>query len=119
MKSWFLALLVPCFGMAGCAGKLTKPSEVTEAAFEYQMGTNRLVLKQPKDVEFDALEARAADGSTVKLTGYKSSANAAAVAAVQAQAEAQKETVKAGFEFGEHMFEKGAKAAAESLVPGN
>lgn len=104
---------------AGCAGKLTKPSEVTESAFEYSVGTNRLTLTNPKDVQFDVLEARSADGSSIKVSGYKSTANAAAIEAVRAQAEAQKETAKAGFEFGERMFEKGAKAAAETLVPGN
>jgi len=117
MAGVLAALVLAGLAPTGCAGKMTKPSEVTESAFEYSIGTNRLVLRQPKDVEFDILEAKSPDGSTLRLSGYKSTANAAAIAAVRAQAEAQKETARAGYEFGERMFEKGVKAAAQSFSP--
>jgi len=76
-----------------------------------------IAIEQPKDTIAEGINIAFPDGASVKIDKYQSTANAAAIAGVQAQAETNRKTVEAGYSCGERMFELGAKAATKSPIP--
>ncbi len=81
--------------------------QLTTARIEIQAGTNRVPIVQPKDTVVRNLTYNPATGA-IELTGYSSAANAAALAAQQAQSEAIATSFREGF--------GSAMATADKLV---
>ena len=70
--------------LAGCAS----PKDVTQAKLLFQHGTNTISITQPKDLVIDGMEFDPASGK-LRLTGYRSTANADAVEASKVQLQSQ------------------------------
>ena len=76
-----IAITVLLAVVTGCAS----PKEVTNARIRVVAGTNEvLTIDRPKDTTIARAEYRRPDGSVIVIEGYQSTANAAAVAAVDA-----------------------------------
>ena len=85
MKTRILSLALALAPLAGCA---TKTENLTTTRIDVVHGTNRVSLVNPKDVSMDKAEIPTPYGPAV-ITGYRSSANEAAIHAAQIQAQAQ------------------------------
>ena len=83
-----LALMLTTSGCSSMRGLAT-------ARIEIVSGTNRLLVVQPKDTVFKKLEFNPTTGA-IEVTGYASAANAAAVAAQQAQTESIAASINQG-----------------------
>lgn len=70
--------------LVGCAS----PSRVVRSHITISAGTNSVTVEQPKDTVIKHMEYDPATGKLV-MTGYSSTANAAALAATEAQIQAQ------------------------------
>lgn len=104
-KSAPIALLIALGFTAGC----TTPRDVTNARIRIMVGTNEVLsIDQPKDTTIAKAEYRRPDGSVVVLEGYQSTANAAAVAAVEALNKAQAQVMLRAMELAKEAGMAGA-----------
>lgn len=99
--------------LVGCAS----PSKVVTADISFRCGTNTVTVSQPKDTVIGSLEFDPSTGKLV-LRDYSSTANAAAIKAVEAQAAAQALVATGAMETIRLLVEKGlAGFAAANGVP--
>lgn len=82
--------LICALTLTGCLNGRSGPGQLTRSRlqFEKTKDVESLDLDSHKDVEVESVERIAPDGSTVKIKGYKSRANEAAIASSTAQAKA-------------------------------
>ena len=102
-----LLLLASICLMAGCAS----PSKVVTADIQFRCGTNVVTVSQPKDTVIGSMEFDPTTGRLI-LKDYSSTANAAAIKAVEAQAAAQALVATGAMETIRLLVEKGAAGAA-------
>lgn len=116
------ALAVACAFAAlfttGCA----HTGGLVTAKVRIQAGTNVVEIRQPKDTTIDRLTFDPVHG-TLKLEGYASAGNAAAIATARAQAEAQERLATRAFELGGQIGATVARAygiplSGQTLAPG-
>lgn len=86
-----LTLTAIVIALVGCAS----PSRVVTSHIAIAAGTNTITVEQPKDTVIKKLEFDPATGR-LTLEGYSSTANAAAIAATEAQIQAQAQTAQSG-----------------------
>jgi hypothetical protein len=103
MRTAILLALVAA--VAGCSS----PSKVARATIKIQCGANVVEVEQPKDTIIDSMEF-SPDTGVLKMYGYQSTANAAAVEASRAQAAAQAETMKLFLTAMQALANRGADA---------
>lgn len=107
-----LAALLVLF--AGCAS----PKEVTNARIRVVAGTNEVLsIDQPKDTTIARAEYRRPDGSMIVIEGYQSTANAAAVAAVEAMNKMQGQVMLRALELAKEAGMAGATGGAVRSAP--
>lgn len=81
--------LAAAVAMTGCMNGRSGPGQLTRSQFDFKKTakSEEFVLDSHKDVVVDELERTAPDGSTIRIRGYKSRANDAAIEAGTAQAQ--------------------------------
>lgn len=81
--------LVCALTLTGCLNGRSGPGQLTRSRlqFEKTKDVESLDLDSHKDVEVESVERIAPDGSTVKIKGYRSRANEAAIVNATKQAE--------------------------------
>jgi len=101
--------------LTGCAS----PKEVTNARIRVVAGTNEVLsIDQPKDTTIARAEYRRPDGSAVIIEGYQSTANAAAVAAVESMNKMQGQIMLRALELAKEAGMAGATGGAVRNSPG-
>lgn len=88
MKKTLIAALA-AVALTGCLNGRSGPGQLTRSRlqFEKTKDVESLDLDSHKDVEVESVERIAPDGSTVKIKGYRSRANEAAIVNATKQAE--------------------------------
>lgn len=88
MKKILLAL-VAAVALTGCMNGRSGPGQLTRSQFDFKKTakSEEFALDSHKDVSVDELERTAPDGSTIRIRGYKSRANEAAIEASTAQSQ--------------------------------
>ncbi len=95
--------------VTGCAS----PKEVTNARIRVVAGTNEVLsIDQPKDTTISRAEYRRPDGSVIVIEGYQSTANAAAVAAVESMNKMQGQVMLRALELAKEAGMSGATGGA-------
>lgn len=87
-----VAVLLAAASLAGCRAPT---ASLVTGRVDVMLGTNHVVIEQPKDTVFERLEFDPVTGRFV-LIGYQSSANAGAIAAETARWEAMGRAFEAG-----------------------
>lgn len=97
---------------SGCAvfKPAPRPAEVVTSEFRYRNGTNEVSMAQPKDTQMERFVAHFPDGSSIEISGYMSTANSAAIAAVKSANEAQAATAARGIDGVKEGFRLGLEA---------
>ena len=88
MKKTLIAL-VAAVAMTGCMNGRSGTGQLTRSQFDFKKTAKaeEFSLDSHKDVVVDELERTAPDGSTIRIRGYKSRANDAAIEATTAQSQ--------------------------------
>jgi hypothetical protein len=88
MKTIRSLLFVPlsAFALTGCINGRTEKLVTSDIVIRH--GTNEVRIANPKDVSFDDAMVSPSDG-TVRIKGYRSTANEAAIRSAEEQAKAQ------------------------------
>lgn len=113
MKTPSIVLVSIAAIIAGCSS----PSKVVTADIQFRCGTNVVTVSQPKDTVIGSLEFDPRTGKLV-LRDYSSTANAAAIKAVEAQAAAQALVATGAMDTIRLLIERGAAGyAAANGIP--
>lgn len=86
MKKLLLCVVAIAPLLVGCLGGRTEKLVTSDIVFKH--GTNEMRIVNPKDVSFDDAMISPSDG-TVRIKGYRSTANEAAIRSAEEQAKAQ------------------------------
>lgn len=106
-----LAMALLACAVGGC--RVPVPKDVTRSTLRIQDGTNLIEISHPKDTMIDELDLDPAT-KTLRVRGYKSMANAAAVDATRAQAEANARAQTEAFHL---LYNAGAAFGRSQGVP--
>ncbi len=114
MKTNIQTILILAATIVASGCKTPAPQDVVKSSVAFDFvganGTNTLRIEQPKDTTWDHLEATDASGRKLVIDGYRSSANAAAMAATEASEKSRAESTKAAFEALTKLGELAAKS---------
>lgn len=88
MKKTLIALLA-AVALTGCMNGRSGPGQLTRSQFDFKKTakSEEFALDSHKDVSVDELERTAPDGSTIRIRGYRSEANRAAIDSATAQSQ--------------------------------
>jgi len=86
MKRTIASIIALAALITGCS---TQQPVAKSTTAEFAFTTNGFSLNQPKDTKFKRLVLHFKDGSSVEVDGYESTANAAAISAIQSANDAQ------------------------------
>lgn len=111
MQLRFAFIIAVVFLFAGCAAQ-QPVAKSTTSEFRWRNGTNGFSLEQPKDTKLKRLVAHFPDGSSLEMEGYESTANAAAISAIESANQAQAATTERGID----AFKDGLRMGLEGYT---